>query len=122
MTCRHPSGYHDYEAPAYVAPPATPDATNYTLEEIERIGNHLVLKVKYPNCRDCSYEGSKVMVFLNVTEKQALKWRKIDPHFKDPRIKIPDTTAPAPAARFPASPEGWADAVTYARGKGKSPV
>jgi len=125
MTCRHAPGdsscssHRDYVPPydPYKAPPATPDASNYTIEEVERIGKHLVMKVKYPNCRSCSFEGVKVMVFLNVTEMQVIHWRKIDPHFRDPKSRNSKTEAPSPAARFPGSADGWVDALTYARGK-----
>lgn len=95
----------------------TPDAEKFEIEEVERVGEHLVLKVRYPNCRKCAYEGNKVMVFLGVSEGQALKWKKIDPHFRDPSRPVSAREAPAPAARFPASKEGWADALVYARGK-----
>ena len=57
------------------------------------------------------------MVFLNVTEVQVLKWRRIDPHFRDPAATRKPSEAPPPAARFPATPEGWTDAVAYARSK-----
>lgn len=74
-----------------------------------------MLEVLYPNCNKCSYEGRKVMVFLNVSEMTALKWRKIDPHFRD--TPTSENEAPGPAARFPASDVGWDDAITYAEGK-----
>lgn len=76
-----------------------------------------MMKVKYPNCRNCAYEGCKVMVFLNVTEAQVLRWKKIDPHFRDPKKAMSTSESPSPAARFPGSAEGWADAQSYARGK-----
>lgn len=98
----------------------TPDANQYAIERVERIGEHLVMQARYPNCKVCAYEGLKTMVFLDVPESAALKWRRIDPHF---RLRTTDhftahpTDAPSPAARFPGSKEGWADAVAYARGK-----
>lgn len=100
----------------------TPDPDRFDIEEIEEVNGHLVLKVKYPNlarCADCSFEGAKVMVILNCTIKQAIKWRRIDPHFKDLKagVKLAASQAPAPAARFPASADGWNDAISYARGK-----
>lgn len=64
----------------------TPDPDHFEIDEIEETNGHLVLKIKYPNlarCADCSFEGAKVMVILNCTVKQAIKWRHIDPHFKD---------------------------------------
>jgi len=95
----------------------TPDAEKYQVEDVLRVGNHLVMKVLYPNCTKCSYEGNKVMVFLNVSEKEVLKWRKIDPHFRDPKTQLNPRDAPGPAARFPANPEGWNDAIEYAKSK-----
>jgi hypothetical protein len=121
MTCRHAKGdpHCSSTRAQYDSSPTTPDKRNYEIEDVERVGAHLVMKVRYPNCALCSYEGRKVMVFLNVTEKDALQWREIDPHFAAPRkspLPLPKT-APSPAARFPASPEGWTDALAYARTK-----
>ena len=55
------------------------------------------------------------MVFLNVTESQAMKWRRIDPHFRPTKAALKPTEAPGPAARFPATLEGWEDAIQYAQ-------
>lgn len=93
----------------------TPDNTQYEIVEIFRVGEHVVLKVLYPNCRKCSYEGNKIMVFLNVSEVQLVKWRVIDPHFREGTSS--EREAPPPAARFPASAEGMEDALAYARSK-----
>jgi hypothetical protein len=120
MVCRHRPGDPDCSSnrPAYRDPsPVTPDADNYTIEEVERVGSHLVMKVLYPNCRSCAFEGNKVMVFLNVSEAEVLRWRRIDPHFRDPKRNTALKAAPSPAARFPASAEGWEDALRYAREK-----
>jgi hypothetical protein len=95
----------------------TPDASKYIIQQAERVGPHLVLKLLYPNCSRCSYEGNKVLVMLNITEAQALKWRVIDPHFRAPDARTDECEAPSPAARFPASDEGWQDAINYARSK-----
>lgn len=99
--------------------PATPDSMNYEIVDAVQIAEHLVMRVKYPNCKNCSYEGVKVMVFLNATSFDALRWRVIDPHFRDPEVTRPSNHAPGPAARFPGSAEGWADAQVYAHGKTK---
>lgn len=100
----------------------TPDSEKYTIERFERVGDHVVLDVLYPNCKKCAYEGHKVMVFLNVTEMQAMRWRIIDPHFRDAKKKLHSVAeAPSPAARFPASVEGWDDAIDYAQRK-ENPV
>lgn len=118
MTCRHPPGFHDAvnDRVRELTPP-TPDAKNYEIEDVEQVGNHLVAKVKYPNCAKCAFEGVKVMVFFDTTIKDAIRWRVIDPHFRAARAaslpKMP-SYAPAPAARFPGSPEGWKDALAWA--------
>jgi hypothetical protein len=125
MTCRHEPGDPNCSSSPnyrrlYESAPATPDAASYSIEEVERMGANLVMKVKYPNCARCAYEGVKVLVFLNVTEAQVLKWRKIDPHFR--ADKAAPHEAPSPAARFPASAEGWQDALGYARGRARGSV
>lgn len=126
MTCRHAKGApnctEQYPPPrstrARKDPSPTPNATDYRIEYIERVGPHVVLKVKYPNCAACSFDGNKVMVFLNVSEVQLVRWRAIDPHFRDPKKSVVGAAeAPPPAARFPASVEGWDDALAYARSK-----
>lgn len=95
----------------------SPNPSSYEIERVERVGLHLVLSVRYPNCAKCSYEGIKNLVFLNVTEMQVLRWRRIDPHFRD-KPAAPGE-APSPAARFPASDEGWNDAIAYATMKSR---
>ena len=96
----------------------TPNPAGYEIVEVERVGDHLVMKVLYPNCSKCAYEGQKVMVFLNVSEADALRWRRIDPHFRAPHQGLMPKEAPSPDARFPASIEGWEDALAYAKSKG----
>ncbi len=100
----------------------TPDATKYQIIDVARVGQHLVLKVLYPNCSKCSYEGNKILVFLNVTEKDVIFWKEIDPHFRPPGKTSARHQAPSPAARFPASPNGWADAMEYAKSRSASCV
>lgn len=128
MTCHHAKGDPNcsstYGSPAWrytyterERESQTPDIAAYTIEAVEQVGPHLVLKVHYPNCKRCSYEGVKVLVYLNVSSLAAMRWRKIDPHFTDPTITRPPTEAPGPSARFPASEDGWRDAIAYAESK-----
>jgi len=91
----------------------TPDSYQFVIEKICRKGPHLVIQARYPNCAKCSYEGTKTMAFLNVTELDVIRWKKIDPHFSDPKEKRAVDEAPSPAARFPASEKGWCDAIQY---------
>ncbi len=97
----------------------TPDSSQYDVVAVQRVGQHLVMKALYPNCTKCAYEGNKVMVFLNVTEVEVLRWREIDPHFRAPTTSENPKLAPSPAARFPASEEGWQDAIQYASQKSR---
>ncbi len=143
MTCRHAKGdpncsshpdhpdnpnnrRHETQAPSVYSPAAFPMSTSnspqseeFQPQRIEIVGPHLVMEVLYPSCARCAYEGKKVMVFLNVTTLQAILWRKMDPHFADPKkaARRGPNEAPPPAARFPASKEGWQDAIEYARFK-----
>lgn len=91
---------------------------DYQIVRVEEVGRHLVLSVKYPTCQHREFEGVKTMVFLGVDAKRALTWTSIDPHFRDfTKQAALITWAPPPAARFPGSPEGWQDAIAYAKGK-----
>lgn len=95
-------------------PPATPDAQNYEIVEHQQVGTALVLKLQYPNCAKCSYEGTKVCVYENTSVGDALLWRVIDPHFQDGKKPRTKREAPGPSARFPGSETGWNDALAYA--------
>jgi len=131
MICRHSkddpscSSHPDYVDPyksrdyvdPYVRPSPEPDPDVFEVTDVTQIGPHLILKVKYPNYKNCTrqtYEGNKVLVFLNTSTIDALKWRKIDPHFREKGKSKAANEAPGPDARFPASPEGWEDARAYA--------
>lgn len=117
MVCRHrPGDSNCSNSPNYIPPyepPKTPDAEKYEIIDAVQVGNHLCLKIKYPNCVLCAYEGIKVLVYENVSSLDALKWKRIDPHFRNDK-HLPVGHAPSPAARFPASPTGWARAQTFA--------
>jgi len=124
MTCRHKAGDPNCSSNKAYINAATQlqkriaeleqrvDASNYDIEAFERVGPHVVLRVRYPSCKDCSFEGVKIMVFLNVTEIEMMRWRKIDPHFRDEAGRNP-REAPSPAARFPATEDGMRDAIDF---------
>ena len=95
----------------------SPDPSDFDILEIVEVGPHLAARVQYPNCAKCAFEGIKVMVFLNVRLKDAVRWKVLDPHFRG-EASTP-RQAPSPAARFPASDEGWQDALNYAQTKQK---
>lgn len=93
----------------------SPDPTAYDLEDIRVVGSCVVVKVSFPNCSSCSYEGRKVLVYENTDALAVARWRKLDPHFRESGKNKDPKTAPPPAARFPASPEGWERAVEWAK-------
>lgn len=95
----------------------TPDKMRYEIVEVVEVGPHLVLRAKYPNCSKCSYEGTKVMVFLNTSLRDVVFWKSIDPHFFEEKRGRPKTEAPSPWVRFHATKEGWDDALAFARYK-----
>ena len=95
----------------------SPKNDQYEFVDVARVGAHLVGKVKYLSCPKCSFEGVKIMVWLDVAEAMVLRWRIIDPHFRDKTKTGPTSHAPGPDARFPATDAGWADALAYAKSK-----
>lgn len=92
----------------------SPANDDFEIEEYREVPGHLILKVKYKSCEKCSYEGVKVLVFEDRTVGEVLKWRKIDPHFREPNRTHDPKSAPSPIARFPANDQGWADAFQFA--------
>jgi len=91
----------------------TPDSSKFEIEDTKQVGKHMVMKVSFPNCKACAYEGNKVLVYLNVDINSVLKWRFLDPHFR--AVKPANVKeAPSPDARFPASNDGWKNAVRFA--------
>lgn len=127
MTCRHEAGDPNCSSsPEYQRrtrlksfEERTPDPDKFEIVDVEQVGPHLVLKVKYLSCVKCAFEGTKVLVIFNSTIKDVIRWKRIDPHFRDPSAAgLPYGTAkesPSPAARFPGSPQGWTDAMEWAQ-------
>ena len=95
-------------------PPLNPDATDFDIQCAEQVGEYLLVEVQYPSCANCSYEGVKLLVFSGVTKDDALRWKEVDPHFRDPAAIPNPRKAPSPVARFPASAQGWAHARKFA--------
>jgi hypothetical protein len=104
--------------------PQAPDAERFDILDIEEVGSssntiptYLVVKVQYPSCSKCAYEGVKIMVFAKCTLKDAIRWKRIDPHFREQASAVDIHSAPPPIARFQPTPEGWQDAMAYANQK-----
>ncbi len=123
MTCRHSKGdpscsshpdFNSYTSNyIYRSEPVTPDSENYEILDAWTFQTFMVMKVRYPNCAACAYEGTKVMVYQNVTWLDVVKWKKIDPHFRDPKKVKVSREAPSPIARFPGDQSGWEQAKRY---------
>ena len=91
----------------------TPNPEIYTIINVEEIGLSLVMKVQYTSCEKCSFDSMKVLVFEDTNLKNAIHWKRIDPHFSEETPKD-RTIARAPIARFPASDRGWNLAIAFA--------
>lgn len=96
----------------------TPNPDEYDIIRTEEVGRWLLVEAQYPSCSECSYEGRKLLVFAETSRENALKWKKLDPHFRGPSVPPPKREAPSPRARFPATPEGWDDAKSFVKSRG----
>ena len=85
-----------------------PDPSNYVIVKHKEINNHLVLKVKYPDCTN--YEGEKILVFKNCTLEKLQEQEHIDPHFSESKRFY------SPFARLEPTESGWNIACGIARG------
>lgn len=129
MTCRHKDPPNNPDCSSYIPQKVrvqrlraelekelSPDSSRFEIDDVIAVGPHLVVKAKFPNCAKCAYEGVKVLVYLNTDLKAAIRWRRLDPHFRAEKPAT-STEAPSPSARFPASEGGWQDALAWAQWK-----
>jgi len=88
--------------------PLNPDPRNFLIERIAHVemGNHLVVQVKYPNCKN--YEGRKILVFNSLTLEQLMNLDILDPHFSSEKPHL------SPIARFIPTDQGWKMAIQFA--------
>jgi len=116
MTCRHRPGDLSCSRYGYGGnAPETPDVDRFEILDARPAGGDvLVVKVQYPNCLKCAYEGVKILVYEHTTMLDALRWRRIDPHFRSPEVDPARTSAPPPVARFPGTIHGWNRALAFA--------
>lgn len=73
-----------------VAP--NPNPFNYTIKSSEQIGKFTIAIVNYPDCT--TYEGNKILMFVNTNTDAIYKQRNLDPHFSS------STKFLSPVARF----------------------
>jgi len=94
----------------------TPDSTKWEFEEFIESFGYIIAKVKFEACEHAGYGGMKVLVF-KATTLEAVKWRIMDPHFREKPEGTAKNEAPVPVARFPASAAGWEDARLFVKAK-----
>lgn len=94
------------------------DLSNFVVNDLEEINGCLILKVEYSHKNgvtqpNCTFNGVKILVYEGKTAKDAIKWKKIDPHFRSKNSRSP-YEAPSPTARFPGDERGWLHAKAFA--------
>jgi hypothetical protein len=76
-----------------------PNPKNWKLLKSEQRGPNLLVKLCYPDC--INYEGTKILLFKNVTVKDLYKQEVVDPHFSS------NEKFHSPIARFEPTDDGW---------------
>ena len=82
-----------------------PNPARFEIVTVLQVGAHAVAKIRYPDCSN--YEGLKVCLFKNTSEKLLREVTRLDPHFSK--------TPMSPFARFQPSHNGWNAAVNLAK-------
>ena len=91
-----------------------PHPDRYKIIRSKKIGNFLILDIKYDGCTN--YEGRKVLVFKDTTLNDLKVQKLIDPHFSD------EGGYRHPVARFVPTPYGWNMAKAVAEAMSKEDV
>ncbi len=131
MTCRHDDPINNPNCSSYAVPsvqlerlarqeaalkekfkiPVGPDNSDFEILDFIEHGCGIALKVQYKSCPNCSYEGTKVLVYIGAGIRDVMKWKVIDPHFSN--VPADPRCAWSPDARFPASECGWKNAELF---------
>ncbi len=82
-----------------------PDPKKFEIKTWWTEGRYVAALVHYPGCT--SYQGNKVIV-LTDDDNSILRRIELDPHFTEGSDVV---------ARFPATAEGWNDAIAYCKFK-----
>ena len=87
--------------------PQNPNPKKFEILEYLNVRGHTLLKLKYHGCKN--YEGTKILVFKNVTVQELLtkNSNEIDPHFCD------NSNYYSPVARIEPTSKGWDDAYKF---------
>ena len=76
-----------------------PDPERFTIFKHLPVGDYLIACIKYHDCTN--YEGTKVLVFEDLTYEKLRSFRSIDPHFSE------NKKYKSPIARFVPTNQGW---------------
>lgn len=87
-------------------PEGSPNPKNYRVVKSQTVGHHLVVVLKYPDCKN--YEGKKILLYRNMALDSLLSQEEIDPHFSNTAKYL------SPFARFEPTTDGWAAAIQLA--------
>lgn len=88
-------------------PAGNPNPKNFSLGLHEQHGRFLIVAVTYPDVS--TFEGTKILIFENVTWADITQLKFIDPHFCDAKEHI------SPVARFIPTLKGWDFARAFCR-------
>ena len=87
-----------FSADCLVPQKGNPVATNFTIVKGVKIGDWVVVEIKYPDA--ITYGGRKILVYDSYDEfTKLVKSGSIDPHFLEDKY--------SPIARFVATEQGW---------------
>lgn len=83
------------------------DPGKFIIMRLESVGRFTILHSKYPDC--INYEGNKILVYENISARDLVDQRRLDPHFCDHKECV------APIARFEPTQRGWEMAITLCK-------
>ena len=83
-----------------------PNPKRFKVLEVASFRGYVACRVHYPDCT--TYGGEKILVY-RLTGTWLYRQKELDPHFLE--------NDRSPIARFPATKDGWADALAYAQMK-----
>jgi hypothetical protein len=93
------------ETSGTLTPLPNPNPIRFKVVRTTQVGPHLVAKVNYPDC--VTYDGDKILVFLDKTAAALRNLSKLDPHFSEHDW--------SPFARFAPTSEGMSAALLLAK-------
>lgn len=98
---RTPTGVTQIDSPdanlLWPKAPPNPNPERFRIIRGDQVFGHLVVEIEYAGCTN--FEGRKVLVFADITERELRREKIVDPHFSE--------TGLSPVARFEPTERGW---------------